>query len=537
MSHHEIWVIPFSGQGHLLPSVELCKHVASRNLKVTLLISSHLSSSVPSSLLLQYPLITIAELPSPSPTLPPPPSAELPGVFGSDQQELMMRNHLPPPPPHMHKHHSHMSQQLESLISTRFSRDNDDSKVNICAVVDVMMMNWAAETFHKFEIPTVAFFTSSACSAAMEYALSIADRNLADVLMPGELYLLPGLPEDMALSYLDLKGSEPPHGRGLPPPPGPGDQIENGLGPPKMGPPRPGGRPPWLEETKGSFGFMINTCADLERPFLDYIADQMNKPVWSVGPLLPEKYWKSAGSIVHDHDFRANRQSNVTEDEVTGWLDSKPRGSVLYVSFGSEVGPSMEEYPQLADALEACNRSFIWVIQPGSGRPGPPPHFLGGDHPGGSEDEQGYFPHGLERRVGERGLIIYGWAPQLLILSHPSVGGFLSHCGWNSTVEAIGRGVPLLAWPIRGDQHYNAQMMVKHLKLGCMISDDMSKKIRKDDIVKGIERLLGNEDLKKRASLTGAKFERGFPGSSAQSLDAFKDFILSTRQGSGLTQP
>lgn len=263
---------------------------------------------------------------------------------------------------------------------------------------------------------------------------------------------------------------------------------------------------------------MINTCDELERPFIEYLAGQIGKPVWGVGPLLPEQYWKSIGSIIHDHEIRSNRKSNVTEDEVIQWLDSKPHGSVLYVSFGSEVGPSMEEYSQLADALEESTRPFIWVIQPGSGRPGPPMP------PGLDSIEEGYFPHGLKNRVGGRGLIIHGWAPQLLILSHPSTGGFLSHCGWNSTVEAIRRGVPFLAWPIRGDQHHDAKLVVAHLKVGYMVSNDLEK-IKKEDIVQGIERLMNDEEVKQRAIALAAKFENGFPICSSVALDAFRDLI------------
>lgn len=86
------------------------------------------------------------------------------------------------------------------------------------------------------------------------------------------------------------------------------------------------------------------------------------------------------------------------------WLVSKPRGSVLYVAFVSEVGPTTEEYRELADALEESTLPFIWVVQPGS---------------------EEYIPHELANRVGDGGLVIHGWAPQLLILNHISTGGFL----------------------------------------------------------------------------------------------------------------
>ncbi|KAK7309683.1 hypothetical protein RJT34_06610 [Clitoria ternatea] len=504
----EIWVIPFFGQGHIFPCIELCKHLASRNLKVTLIISSTVATSIPSSLH-QHPLLRITQITS-SPSPPPSPS------------------HSPP-------RHNHLSQELETILA--------DTTRPICAIIDVMM-NWSSPLFKKFQVPTVAFFTSGACSAALELAASKA--HPLD-FKPGETRFLPGLPENMALTYSDLKqrphdppprGGPPRHGggAGFPPPPGRGSPKFNdppvppslGSGPPhhgsgaefhpppRRGPPKLGDPPPWVEEVRETIGLMINTCHDLERPFIDYIANHVEKPVWGVGPLLPEQYWKSSSSLSRDREVRSDRRSSVTEEEVIEWLDSKPHGSVLYVSFGTEVGPTVEEYDELAQALESCEQAFIWVLQPGSGRPGPPRH--------GSEAEGGYFPHGLDRKVGDKGLIVIGWAPQLLILSHPSTGGFLSHCGWNSTMEAIVRGVPLLAWPIRGDQHHDAKLVVSHLKVGYMVTDDLSK-VTKGVIVKGIKELMGDKELKKRAEILSTKFQHGFPTSSIAALDHFKDYI------------
>ena len=477
----EIWVVPFFGQGHLLPSIELCKQIASRNFKTLLVIPSNLSSSVPAALR-HFPLVGIIEIPS---------GQEEPG-------------HGPLPPPG--RHHQDLATGLENTLKAQLLGPNGIRP--ICAVLDVMM-DWTGEIFEKLEVPTVGFFTSGACSAAMEHAMWKAQPI---DLGPGEVRLLPGLPAEMGLTYLDIKQQ---HQHGPPgPPPGP----FRGTGPQGMGPPKPGDQPPWLKAVKGFDAVMINTCDDLEHPFLEYLTSQIGKPVWGVGPLLPEQYWKSVGSAIHDHEIRSNRRSNIAEDEVIRWLDSKPHGSVLYISFGSEVGPSLEEYAQLADALETSNRPFIWVIQPGAGRSGPP----GPQNP--NRAEEGYFPRGLDTRVGPGGLILQGWAPQLLILSHSSTGGFLSHCGWNSTTEAIGRAVPLLAWPIRGDQHHNAKLVVAHLKVGFMVCDDLSK-IKKEDIVKGIERLMSDDEIKQRAEGLAARFGDGFPISSVAALDAFGDMI------------
>lgn len=460
-----IFVVSAAGQGHLLPCLELCKHLSFRNYNTTLILPS--SSSLPD--LTQYPLIQIASISAPP--------MMMMTTSGSDSLRQQAAADL----------ESHLSNRSNSPV--------------LCAIID-FQMGWTKGLFRKYNIPVVGFFTFGACAAAMEWAAWKADVGN---MKPDEVRLLNGLPDEMALSYTDLKR------RQSGPPPGGGG-----------GPPKPGDRPPWVQEVEGSVALMFNTCDDLERPFLNYMADQMGLPVWGVGPLLPEQYWKSFNSIIRDRDVRSNkRETNFTEDEILQWLDLKPHGSVLYVAFGSEVGPTKEEYHQLAQALEESTRSFIWAIQSKS----PSPHAgLSGSK---SEKEgEGYFPYGLDKRVGERGLIIHGWAPQLMILSHPSTGGFLSHCGWNSSAEAIGRGIPIVAWPKRGDQYYNAKLLVNYLKIGYMAtSGDASVTVKKDDILKGIERLMSDEEAKKRAVGLCAKYELGFPTSSKAALDAFGDSI------------
>ncbi|KAG6397169.1 hypothetical protein SASPL_143334 [Salvia splendens] len=335
-----------------------------------------------------------------------------------------------------------------------------------------------------------------------------------DNIGPDPARMLPGLPESMALSYSDTRRQDRRRhelgggrSRG-------GGQGSDGANP---RPPRLGQHTRWMDETEGSAALLINTCEGLESPFLEYLAGQGEKPVFGVGPLLPGTFWKSIGSVVHDRDSRPGRETNYTEDEVIQWLDSKPGGSVIYLSFGSEVGPSMEEYDELAEALVETEKSFIWVIQPGAGRPGPPASRLYGS----------YEPRGLEERVGNRGLVIKGWAPQLSILSHPSTGGFLSHCGWNSTMEAIACGTPILAWPIRGDQFYNAKLVVKYHHVGHMLPgiDDQLEMVKKGNIIQGINRVMDDGEVRGRATVMRGIFEGGYPSSSAASVKALVELI------------
>ncbi|KAF6166202.1 hypothetical protein GIB67_023912 [Kingdonia uniflora] len=482
--------------GHLFPSIELCKLLSDvSNYKVTIVIPSSLASMIPHS----DQLFETAELTQ----------------EGSDS---------------VHDHdHGNMAQPFEDLVSRLSNRPGPP----VCAIVDIMI-NWTKETCQKYKIPTFSFFTSSACSAAMELGLwKLGLKSLE----PGKVYTLPGLPLDMWVTSADLAHQGPPppgphsldhpgghlprpphHHGGGPPPLGPPHRPGGGLPPPGP-PPTPGGQPPWLVETQDSVAFLINTCADLERMFIDYVAKEMGKPVWGVGPLLPEQYWRSTDSLVHDEEIRSKRESNVREDEVKDWLDSKPYRSVIYVSFGTEVGPTEEELAELAMSLEESKRPFIWVTQSHRGGPG------SDIRPQGAGD---LLSHSLVDQNNGEGLVIRGWAPQLLILSHQSTAGFISHCGWNSTLEAIGRGVPLLTWPIRGDQHHNAKLVVSHLMIGLTMraeSDQGIEPVKKVDILRGIEKLATNNEIKNQATLLQSIFVHGFPASSIASLDAISDFI------------
>ncbi|XP_010054084.2 scopoletin glucosyltransferase [Eucalyptus grandis] len=470
MSPGQVLVLTAFGHGHLFPSMELCKHIASRNYKATLVIFSHLSSSIHSSFH-ENPLIEVVEVPSASPR---------PGLPVHKQAET----------------YNELARVLEAILS------RPHLQMPTCAVVNVfMLLGWTKNIFQKHGIPTVALFTSGACSPSMEYA---SWNARPEDLGPGEVRLLPGLPDEMGLTQLNVKRRPfgPLLAKGAATAPEP--SKAGGPSPRKMGPPGPGEKPDWLDDVDRAIGLVFNTFDNLERPFLNYLANQFKKPAWGVGPLSPEMYWKSDnGAVVADGEVRRSGQSSITEDDVTRWLDSKPPGSVLFISFGSTLSLTPEESRGLGGALAESARPFIWVVQPNSGGPAP-----------------GHFPDGMDDEVGDRGLIITGWAPQLLILSHPSTGGFLSHCGWNSTIEAILKGVPFLTCPIRGDQYDNARWVTEHLKIGHKVCEDPSQFVTNSDFVKGIERLMADKDVKIRAMELRSRFGHSFPVSSGAALDA-----------------
>lgn len=199
-----------------------------------------------------------------------------------------------------------------------------------------------------------------------------------------------------------------------------------------------------------SWGLVINSFSELERAYLEHLGNEMGHDrVWAVGPLLPPD----------DNDFSGAKQrggsSSVKVEEILSFLDTCEDHKVVYVCFGSQVVLTNHLTEELASGLEKSGVRFVWSVKE------PTKAHVEGDY--------GLIPLGFEDRVAGRGLVIKGWAPQVLILRHRAVGAFLTHCGWNSVLEGIVAGVPMLAWPMGADQFANATLLVDELKVAIRV--------------------------------------------------------------------
>ncbi|KAI5075954.1 hypothetical protein GOP47_0010030 [Adiantum capillus-veneris] len=141
------------------------------------------------------------------------------------------------------------------------------------------------------------------------------------------------------------------------------------------------------------------------------------------------------------------------------WLDKKESRSVLYISFGSIFAMSPEQFTELLEGLQASNQAFLWAIRPG---------FV----QGWSSYTHLLHPSFLENIKG-RGLLV-SWVPQLSVLTHDAIGGFLTHCGWNSTIESVTLGVPMLCWPDVGERRTNGRLAVSLWEAGLEFSYSIS---------------------------------------------------------------
>ncbi|XP_031476434.2 anthocyanidin 3-O-glucosyltransferase 2-like [Nymphaea colorata] len=198
-------------------------------------------------------------------------------------------------------------------------------------------------------------------------------------------------------------------------------------------------------------GILVNSFLDLEPTAFKALAEGECLPggrtpaVYAVGPMIGNPETTSGvGDSSH---------------ECLKWLDEHPDGSVVFLCFGSRGAFVAEQIREIARGLELSGYRFLWsVLPPSHRRPGV------SIHP--TVDPFEALPTGFIERTKGRGLVWSGWTPQVAILSHRATGGFVSHCGWNSTLESVWFGVPLIAWPLYAEQRMNAVEIVRDIGVG-----------------------------------------------------------------------
>ncbi|KAL3648873.1 hypothetical protein CASFOL_005276 [Castilleja foliolosa] len=174
---------------------------------------------------------------------------------------------------------------------------------------------------------------------------------------------------------------------------------------------------------------LVKSCKGVEDKYMDYLSVLCKKRVVPTGPL-----------IAHAND-------HYVDYEIMKWLNEKNKCSTVYISFGSEYFLSNEQIAEIAKGLQLSKVNFLWIIR-----------FPDGENTG-SIDEA--LPEGFLEKVGKRGKVIEKWAPQTKVLAHPSIGGFVSHCGWSSITESMYFGVPVIGMPMKSDQPVNARFAVE----------------------------------------------------------------------------
>ncbi|KAL1223871.1 UDP-glycosyltransferase 72B1 [Cardamine amara subsp. amara] len=227
---------------------------------------------------------------------------------------------------------------------------------------------------------------------------------------------------------------------------------------------------------KEAEGILVNSFFELEPNAIkaSQEPDLDTPPVYPVGPLV---------------NTGKDESNQFEESECLKWLDNQPLSSVLYVSFGSGGTLTSEQLNELALGLEKSDQRFLWVIRS--------PNKAADSSYFDSHSKTNPFtclPQGFLKRIKDRGFVIPSWALQAQVLAHPFTGGFLTHCGWNSTLESIVHGVPLIAWPLYAEQKMNAILLADdiHVAFRARAGDDGV--VRKEEVVKVVRGLMGSEE-------------------------------------------
>ncbi|XP_074291584.1 UDP-glycosyltransferase 88B1-like [Silene latifolia] len=194
-------------------------------------------------------------------------------------------------------------------------------------------------------------------------------------------------------------------------------------------------------------------------------------PIYCIGPLIVTKVEDKA-------------------DACLNWLDSQPSQSVVYLNFGSYGRFSKDQLMEIALGLERSMVRFLWVVR----EPNPPSlDSVKQFTPSHELDLDPLLPEGFLDRTKERGIVVKSWAPQIEVLRHESVGGFVTHCGWNSILEAVSFGVPMVAWPLYAEQRFNKIVLVEALKIALPMDESSDRFVRSDEVERRIKQLMGSE--------------------------------------------
>ncbi|BAT84710.1 hypothetical protein LR48_Vigan03g169500 [Vigna angularis] len=217
-------------------------------------------------------------------------------------------------------------------------------------------------------------------------------------------------------------------------------------------------------------GIIFNTFLEMEPGAVRALEESVNGKIklYPVGPIT-------------------QKESNSEADECLRWLDKQPPCSVLYISFGSGGTMSQHQIDELALGLEMSGQRFLWVLRAPSNLPSAA--YL----ESAEEEPLQFLPKGFLERTKEKGFVVALWAPQVQILGHSSVGGFLSHCGWNSVLESVQEGVPLITWPLFAEQRMNAVMLAEGLKVALRPRFKEDGIVEKEEIAKVIKCLMEEE--------------------------------------------
>lgn len=469
-------LFPLMAPGHMIPMVDIGKLLAQCGIKITILTTAHNSKRFSKTIAratesgLQ---IQLLELHFPCTEAGLPDGCENLDMLPSLDMAGKFFVAI-----------SMIRQEVEQIIEKLTPKPN-------CLISD-MGFPWTAQIAQKFHIPRIVFHGTCCFSLLCSHNI-FASKILDTLNSDTEYFVVPGLPDRVEVTKAQVSGSMPNKNSNSAAMKDFRDQIR--------------------EAERTSYGVVVNSFEELEPEYVKEYRKVKGEKVWCIGPV----------SLCNRDKLdmvERGKQNSIDEKSCLNWLDSQKPRCVVYASLGSLSRLDPSQLMELAFGLEESNRPFLWAF--------------GGGGEKSTQLEKLISDNGFEERIKDRGLLIRGWAPQVLILSHQAVGGFLSHCGWNSTIEGISAGIPMVTWPQFAEQFCNEKLITEILKIGVSLGvsvpvkwgeeDKIGVLVKSEDVKKAVERLMDEgkegEERRRRAKDLGEKANKAVDegGSSYHSL-------------------
>ncbi|KAK3437181.1 hypothetical protein EUGRSUZ_C01648 [Eucalyptus grandis] len=475
MTHAELIFIPSPGMGHLVSMVEMAKLLVDRDprLSITVVIMKLLFDSDADSYTTSLATTWAAARIR---------FVHLPrGNTNTLISSGNFRTHF------IESNKPHIKQVVAELA------DSASSTRQLAGFVLDMFCTTMIDLADEFGVPSYIFFTSSAaCLGMMLHLQSLQDEHHMDITefndAAGELdfpsFTNP-LPAKVLPSVVLMK-----------------EAVR-----------------PFLEHTRrmrATKGIVVNTFEELEPHAIRSLAGLGAPVVYPVGPILNLK-------------GETKMKANSGADDIMECLNGQLPSSVVFLCFGSMGSFGKDQVKEMASALERSGHRFLWSLRrpPPKGKVEIPHDYM---------DPAEVLPKGFLDRTAGIGKVI-GWAPQVAVLAHPAIGGFVSHCGWNSTLESIWFGVTMATWPLYAEQQLNAFELVVELRLATEIRMDYRRDFKMetnvvmaDEIEGAIKKLMEevNGERKRKVEEVSEKSRNALVegGSSYLSLSRFIEDIL-----------
>ncbi|VVB06547.1 unnamed protein product [Arabis nemorensis] len=230
----------------------------------------------------------------------------------------------------------------------------------------------------------------------------------------------------------------------------------------------------FCKQLSKSSGILINTYDALENRAIKAITEELCfRNIYPIGPLIVQG--------------RTGDKNGDNADSCLSWLDSQPEQSVVFLCFGSLGLFSEEQLKEIAIGLEKSEQRFLWVVRN-------PPELQNQTEP----DLKSLLPDGFLDRTGNRGMVVKSWAPQVPVLKHKAIDGFVTHCGWNSILESICAGVPMVAWPLYAEQRFNRVVIVEEIKIAIPMNESETGFVSSTEVEKRVREIMQESPVTER---------------------------------------